>query len=213
MFTTSLVHDIVGGINSDILLSDAERTLSSIPPMQKTALLIDGPNFQKTRKAIKMEKDYQAFFSVLRRYFNLTSIYYFMGLWEGTPSTPMVKELHYLSKSGVRVVTKPATKHISENGEVFYKGNMDTHLCITACLECSTAENIMLASGDSDFIPLLNGIKGRGQRATLLSSEDERVDCLSHALRLCADTFIDLAWINALIKKEEKEIDLHQYLN
>ena len=213
MLTKSIVTSIMEETHSSLLSSLAQITLSSIPPNLKSSLLIDGPNFQRTRKSLKIERDYLAIFGALREIFNLHSIYYFIGLYEDVSTTPLVRELHWLSKMGVRVITRSATKHTSPSGEVFFKGNMDTHICVTALTECQNVDNVILASGDKDFVVLLNALKARGQRTTVLSSEHSDVDCLAHELRLCADTFIDLAWVKNLIQKKEEEINPRDYLN
>lgn len=48
---------------------------------------------------------------------------------------------------------------------------------------------------------------------TILSSEKAGVNILSPELRLSADLFIDLDWVNTLIKEDHQDCEITPYIN
>lgn len=188
--------------------------LSVIPKGMKTALLIDAPNFHMTQKALGVERDYYSFFRVLRQYFTLFPIYYFFGKSPiQEDADRQMKAASWLARHNVRILFRESTRVQKPDGTWIAKGNMDVQITVTALTECQNVDNIILATGDKDFLPLLQKLKERGQMTTILSSEKAGVNILSPELRLSADLFIDLDWINTLIKEEHKEIEIDQYIH
>ena len=90
---------------------------------------------------------------------------------------------------------------------------MDVQITVTALTECDKVDNVMLATGDKYFLPLIQKLKERGQMTTILSSEKAGVNILSPELRLSADLFIDLDWVNTLIKEDHQDCEITPYIN
>lgn len=191
-----------------------EYCLSVIPKGIKTALLIDAPNFHMTQKALGMERDYYSFFRVLRKYFTLFPIYYFFGKSPiQEDSDRQMKAASWLARHNTRICFRDSTRVQSPDGKWIAKGNMDVQITVTALTECDKVDNVMLATGDKDFLPLIQKLKERGQMTTILSSEKAGVNILSPELRLSADLFIDLDWVNTLIKEDHQDCEITPYIN
>ena len=188
--------------------------LSMIPKNITTALLIDAPNFHKTQDELGMEKDYWNFFRVLRNYFNLFPVYYFFGKsCIPEDASRQMKVATWLARHHTRVLFRESTKYVNPDGTIASKGNMDVQIAVTALTECHKVDNVMLATGDKDFLPLIHKLRERGQMTTVLSTEKVGVNILSRELRLAADMFIDLEWVSILMKEEKRDIDTSEYLN
>lgn len=76
--------------------------------------------------------------------------------------------------------------------QVFYggvkKADWDVGLAIDAVRTADIVDTIVIASGDSDFLPLLDYLKGRGRRVEVVAFSRTA----SRALQEAADDFLDI---------------------
>ena len=188
-----------------------KRALSHFTLGETASLVVDRPNMFYTFKKLGFYWDPEVIFNVLRSSVILKSIYWFTGLSDAPDYQLVSRECDILRRHGVRVITKPSTKketRILPDGRVEerFTANMDTEICCTTLMEGDKVDNIFLASGDGDFVPLFKAIRSRGQRTTLLSStfvHKNEGRTLSKSLRDHADIFIDLNCFKGVVRRIE----------
>ena len=177
-----------------------KRALAHFTLGETASLVVDRPNMFWTFKKLGFYWDPEVIFNVLRSAVVLKSIYWFTGLTDTPENQIVAEECNILRRHGVRVITKLPNKKetkVLPDGKIVdrFTANMDTDICCTTLMECDKVDNIILACGDSDFVPLFKAIRSRGQRTTLLSSNYSHKSegrTLSKSLREHADIFIDL---------------------
>lgn len=194
MPTQTSIDEVFQAHNIEKAQVSLGKTLSQFHQLETAALLIDGPNFQKTIGDLGISPDFGTLFRVLREYVNLKMIYYFVGVSDDPHHQTTREQLTWLSRNGVRVVTRKSIKVGGGDTPVTWKGNMDIHIACTALTECRGVDTLILASGDGDFEPLVKAVRVNGQRTVLLSSEQTPQKILSDDLRSCVDGFIELKY-------------------
>ena len=188
-----------------------KRALAHFTLGETASLVVDRPNMFWTFKKLGFYWDPEVIFNVLRSAVVLKSIYWFTGLTDTPENQIVAEECNILRRHGVRVITKLPNKKetkVLPDGKIVdrFTANMDTDICCTTLMECDKVDNIILASGDSDFVPLFKAIRSRGQRTTLLSSNYTHKSegrTLSKSLREHADIFIDLNCFKGVVRNIE----------
>lgn len=192
MTNRSSIDEVFAAHNVEKAQVSLAKTLAQFNPNETAALLIDGPNFQMTLSELGISPDFGTLIQVLRDYVRLRLVYYFVGVSDDPHHQTTREQLTWLSRNGVRVITRKSIKVERGDGSVTWKGNMDIHIACTALTECQAVDTIILASGDGDFEPLVKAVRTKGQRTILLSSEQTPQKILSDDLRSCVDGFIEL---------------------
>ncbi len=109
----------------------------------------------------------------------------------------------FLKKGLGFVVRKKELKRISvvtaEGVAVEEKGNMDVEMAIDAVHTVGQYDAAVLFTGDSDFLALVNYIRGRGKKVYVYSSRNN----ISTELRTGADGYVDVLSITEDIWRRE----------
>lgn len=158
---------------------------------RRFAILIDGSNLFATLKEIHLQMDFHKLLS----YFDgeLVRAMYFTAVPEDKtkmqPYRPLWDMLEY---NGYTMITKPTKEYFDEGtGQVTVKGNMDVEIVLAAIDIRKYVTDIVLVSGDGDFVSLVERLQLRdGIKVHVMSTLDPAM--IADSLRRQADNFIDL---------------------
>jgi uncharacterized LabA/DUF88 family protein len=132
----------------------------------KAAVLVDVQNLQETFERQGMEVRYDALKEHLKADFGLEEreIKFLAFVPYRRDDDRRMRLIDALSFMGFRVVTKPVREH-PDGG---MKANMDVELVLEAIHLAQTVDEVILVSGDSDFVPLVDALSRMGVRVTVL---------------------------------------------
>ncbi|WP_046868788.1 NYN domain-containing protein [Microvirga massiliensis] len=171
-------------------------------PRERVALLIDGPNFHNSFKALNITIDYSKLLEYFSQNATLVRAYYYTALREDNEYNSLRPLIDWLDYNGYKVVTKPTKEFVDPEGIRRVKGNMDIEIAVDALEITPFVDRIYLFSGDGDFRSLVEVVQRRGKQVTVVSTLASRPPMLADELRRQADAFIDVARIADSIKKD-----------
>ena len=133
----------------------------------RVAVFIDAANiihcYEDTGWKIDLKK--------LKKYFEakctLAGIYYYSAFFE--ESTRQKSFFEMLSRKGYILRVKKIRKITNDDGSVTLKGNCDTDIVVDAISISKDYDTAVIMSGDSDFISLINLLKGQKKRVVVIS--------------------------------------------
>ena len=187
--------------------------LSVIRPDERFQVFIDGPNLHSSTRGLRFDMDYKKMHDLFNSVGKCQRIGYYTGVLERGPDEeqPMRRLLDYLDYNGFNVVTKIAMEYFDEvSGETTIKGNMDVELAVDM-LECRNVDHIVLFSGDGDFYPVVEALKRRGTRVTVVSTIRTKPAMVNDDLRRAADNFIDLKDLEPIMARPPQEEEQRRY--
>lgn len=152
----------------------------------KVAVFIDAANiihcYEDTKWKIDLKK--------LKNYFatrcTLVGIYYYSAYFEESDSQKSLFEM--LSRKGFVLRVKKIRKITNDDGTITLKGNCDTDMVVDAVARMSEYDTAVLMSGDSDFIPLVNLLRGNGKKVVIISTRWH----VAHDLITAANHYVDI---------------------
>lgn len=175
---------------------------------RKIAVFIDGANIYATAKMLRFDIDYLR----LRKFFGdaLVRAYYYTAVKPRTMGEdPLRPLLDWLQYNGYKLVSKETKSFVDAEGRPKIKGNMDMEIAVDMMEVMPYVTDVWLFSGDGDFRYLVEAVQRRGIRVTVCSSI-KTVDRTGQAMSVCgdelrrtADTFVDLADLQAQLEKTE----------
>lgn len=156
---------------------------------KKSLILIDDSNFFYGFKKHNWKLDYKKFYQWLNKSFNVLDIYFFGGVitqnayMTKNPANTLqgfikakegnIKFFKFLKDIGFIVKTKPVTCNYDDtDGEYKRKCNFDVEITIIAIDQLDKYDELVLCSGDGDFVKLLKYIKGKHKKTTLIAHKD-----------------------------------------
>jgi uncharacterized LabA/DUF88 family protein len=86
---------------------------------------------------------------------------------------------------GYKVIQKTVKWYIDESGNRFGKANADLDLAVDALLQSENINRVLLATGDGDFVRVVQALQNRGCRVEVIAFEN-----VSAELRREADMFM-----------------------
>ncbi|MCL5038193.1 MAG: NYN domain-containing protein [Chloroflexi bacterium] len=186
-----------------------------IMPVERLAIFIDGWNFKyATYDSFGIKIDYIKFLEYLAHNSILLRAYYYTGEWDDaaishyirltSPFDPETRKreleesrdadrrfLRFLDRNGYKVIRKPVRVFKDADGEVRIKADLDLEIAIDMLTLSDRCEKQILVSGDSDFVPLVNAVAGRGVRVVVVSTQHE--DAFRNAHYRASDQLLDAA--------------------
>lgn len=125
---------------------------------KKIAIFIDAANIFYSQKTLGWRVDYEKFLSYWKRQGKITGAYFYTAVI--STNQKQLKFFKALEKIGYTVITREV-KVIKDNKnqKTIQKGNFDVKLAIDIVLKEKEYDMAILASGDSDFEPVLEHLK------------------------------------------------------
>ena len=170
----------------------------------RLAVMIDGVNLNGMLRALDFEIDFKALRDEFARRGRMTRISYHTPLPETDEHLPVRPLLDWLDYNGYTVVTRPAREYEDASGRRRLKGSANTSLVVDALDLSPHIDHLVLISGDGDFVPLVESLKRKGIRVTVISTIKSSPPMASDDLRRAADHFVDLdGWKEAIRKHRD----------
>lgn len=152
----------------------------------KVAVFIDAANIIHCYKDTNWKIDLKK----LKKYFEskctLAGIYYYSAYLEESESQKSLFEM--LSRKGFILRVKKIRKIINDDKSITLKGNCDTDIVVDAVSIMKDYDTAIIMSGDSDFVSLVNLLKGNGKKVIIISTRWHVAKDLIHA----ADYYVDI---------------------
>ncbi|MGC9529464.1 MAG: NYN domain-containing protein [Candidatus Bipolaricaulaceae bacterium] len=132
----------------------------------RALVLVDVQNMQETFERQGMEVRYDALKDYVLRELNLSEhqAKFLALIPHRRDDDRRMRLIDALSFMGFRVITKP----VRERPDGGMKANMDVELVLEAVSLATIVEEVVLVTGDSDFVPLVDYLSRRGLRITVL---------------------------------------------
>lgn len=99
-----------------------------------------------------------------------------------------------LREQGYKVIAKTVRWYSDERGFRIGKANADLNLAVDALLQSANMDRVLLATGDGDFVQVVNALQNRGCRVEVVA-----FDNVSSELRREADMFMSGYLISGLL--------------
>lgn len=137
----------------------------------KVKIYIDGANIFYTQKRLGWSIDWKKAKDYLEKDREVVEWRYYVGLRDDDEK--MQKYLRYLNKIGFNTITKQLKKIRISNGEkdFIYKANFDVEITTDILLDKFKVEEIIVFSGDSDFLYLIKKLKDLGIKVSICASK------------------------------------------
>ena len=172
---------------------------------ERVALFIDGANLYSAAKTVGVEIDYRKLLDEFRKRGRLIRAYYYTALVENDDYSPIRPLVDWLQYNGFNVITKSAREFTDRDGRRRVKGDMDVEITVDMMNLANHLDHIVLFSGDGDLTRVVQAVKDKGVRVSVVSTVKTQPAMISDDLRRAADTFIDLTDLAKLIGRPPRD--------
>ncbi|MFN4225028.1 MAG: NYN domain-containing protein [Hyphomonas sp.] len=172
---------------------------------ERLALFIDGANLYSAARAVGLEIDFRKLLKEFQQRGRLIRASYYTTIVESDEYSPIRPLVDWLAYNGFNVVKKPAREFTDRDGRKRFRGNMDIELTTDMLEAASWADHVVLFSGNGDFRRLVEAVKAKGVRVSVVSTMNPSPPMISDELRREADTFIELVDLGELIARPRRE--------
>lgn len=154
---------------------------------QKTYIFIDGANIFYAQRHLGWTIDWKKVKKELEKNFEIEKIVYYTGIKD--KDEKMEEFLKYLRHLNFETISKPLKTIADESGKIIHKSNMDVEIAVDILLTVKDFDNLILFSGDSDFVYLVRVLKRNFQKKVMVYSSRKTI---SWELKLSADKYFFL---------------------
>ena len=174
---------------------------------ERIALFIDGANLYSAAKALGLEIDFRKLLDEFQTKGRLLRANYYTALLENDDYSPIRPLVDWLAYNGFNVIKKAAKEFTDRDGRRRVRGNMDVELAVDMLETAAHVDHVVLFSGDGDFRRLVEAVKARGVRVSVVSTVKSQPAMIADDLRREADVFIDLDDMAELIARPKRDHD------
>lgn len=172
---------------------------------ERLALFIDGANLYSSARALGLEIDFRKLLKEFQGRGRLIRASYYTALVESDDYSPIRPLVDWLAYNGFTVVKKAAREYTDREGRKRHRGNMDVELTVDMLEAATHADHIVLFSGNGDFRRLVEAVKAKGVRVSVVSTNTSSPPMVADDLRREADAFIELEDIAELIARPRRD--------
>lgn len=172
---------------------------------ERIALFIDGANLYAAARALGLEIDFRKLLKEFQARGRLVRANYYTALVESDEYSPVRPLVDWLAYNGFNVVRKAAREFVDRDGRKRVRGNMDVELAVDMLEAAGWADHIVLISGNWDFRRLVEAVKAKGVRVSVVSTLNATPPMLSDELRREADAFIELTDLGELVARPRRD--------
>lgn len=173
---------------------------------ERLALFIDGANLYAAARAVGLEIDFRKLLREFQSRGRLVRASYYTTLAETDEYSPVRPLVDWLAYNGFNVVKKPAREYVDRDGRKRTRGNMDVEIAVDMLEAAAYADHIVLFSGNGDFRRLVEAVKAKGVRVSVVSAMGSNPPMIADDLRRETDAFIDLADLGELVARPRREL-------
>jgi uncharacterized LabA/DUF88 family protein len=171
---------------------------------ERTAIFIDGRNTFSAARAISLHIDFAALRSELTKVCKLVRINYYTFSQVNKEFDRTRGVYDWLEYNGFNVIQKEYRDYTDPLGQTRIRGSFSVDITLDILDVADRIDHIVLFSGDGDLCPLVQNIKRKGIRTTVVSTLKTNNPSISDNLRRAADHFMDLEDMRDLIEKKNK---------
>jgi len=168
---------------------------------ETTALFVDGVNFFSTARALGFDVNYGRLLECFQAQGRVRRACYFTPIADSEDHVALRPLIDWLQYNGWTVTAKPVRTVADDDGRRRMRGNTDIELTVAALKLAPMIDHAVLFSGKADFLPLITYLKDLGVRVTVVSTMNTPMPMIADDLRRQADHFIDLADLQAEIRR------------
>ena len=172
---------------------------------ERLALFIDGANLYSAARALGLEIDFRKLLKEFQGRGRLLRANYYTALVESDEYSPIRPLVDWLAYNCFNVVKKPAREYTDREGRKRFRGNMDIELAVDMLEAAAHVDHIVLFSGNGDFRRLVEAVKAKGVRVSVVSTTASSPPMVADDLRREADAFIELEDIAELIARPRRD--------
>jgi len=172
---------------------------------ERIAVYVDGANaYFAQKEALNWWIDWPSFLEWVQRDKELVSARWYQS-YRRAPEPEQERFLHHLTIVGY-AVRKKVLKSIydRETGQNSVKGNLNIELVIDALTDAPHYDTILLVTGDSDFVPLVEALRSRGKRVLLAATPQNVAVDLRQVIGV---NYIDLSDLRDEIESDKRPPD------
>ncbi len=172
---------------------------------ERIAVYVDGANaYFAQKEALNWWIDWPSFLEWVQRDKELVSARWYQS-YRRAPEPEQERFLHHLTIVGY-AVRKKVLKSIydRETGQNSVKGNLNIELVIDALTDAPHYDTILLVTGDSDFVPLVEALRSRGKRVLVAATQQNVAVDLRQAIGV---NYIDLGDLRDEIESDKRPPD------
>jgi uncharacterized LabA/DUF88 family protein len=173
---------------------------------QRTALFIDGPNLFMAAKLLQTQIDYRSLLTHFNENSNLLRASYYSTVVEtpGDQYISLTPLLDFLDYNGYTVVKKMSREYTDAQGNRKAKNHtMKVEMTIDMIELAPRLDHVVLFSGDGDLLMLVDTLKRKGVRTTIVSTVHGETPVISDDMRRIGDSFVDLHAVMDIIGKPQ----------
>lgn len=158
---------------------------------EKLALVVDGQHAWNTAKALKLDLDWGKVLEHFSRQATLTTARFFVPMAEGEEFNPIRPLVDWLEFNSWQVVTE--------------ERDISVNLAVDVMEMAPWVDHVVLVTGDVLFVPLVEALKRKGKRVTILGTLHAKTGSTAETLRRAADGFLDLDALRVAFARTTKE--------
>ena len=137
----------------------------------RVAVFVDGANYTFMQKNLGWHIDAAKLLDYCERFGTIEDAYYYTGV--DSSSDVQQGYLTALTHIGYALVTKPVkTIGDSDTGSSMQKANLDIEIVLDMFTTIDTYDMAVLVSGDGDFRRVLELLRARGKKFTVIATSD-----------------------------------------
>lgn len=174
---------------------------------ERLSLFIDGSNLYSAARGLGLEVDFKKLLDEFRKRGRLLRANYYTTILETDEHNPIKPLVDWLSYNGFNTVVKTAREYTDREGRRRVRGNMDIELATDMLMAADHLDHIVLFSGNGDFRRVVEVIKQKGVRVTVISTVKSQPQMIGDELRREADVFIDLDELGDLVARPRRDND------
>ncbi len=165
----------------------------------RSALFIDGQHLHYTAKNLGFDIDFKRLLSHFSKQATLVRAYYYTIIFQDQEFQSIRPLTDWLDYNGFTVRAKAAKEFDDGEGRRKIKRNIAIELAVDTLEMARHIDQIILMTGDSDFVAVVKAIQRRGVNVTVVSTIQSKVPMISDELRRQADVFLDLNTLKSVL--------------
>lgn len=165
---------------------------------ERLAIFIDGPDLQRTAKALTLDIDYKRLLMLFRQRGHLVRSHYYAALSPSRSDCTLRPLLDWLSYNGYVVVTKTAADFATSGG----RHALAVEISVDAMQLAGSIDHFVLFSGCATFVRLVEGLQQQGRKVSVISSL--RAGAVADEMRRKADHFLELDELRPILSREPR---------
>tara|TARA_R110000787_G_scaffold27747_4_gene76466 strand:- start:2249 stop:2785 length:537 start_codon:yes stop_codon:yes gene_type:complete len=173
-------------------------------PNERTAIFIDGRNTFSAARSISLHIDFAALRTEIMKVCKLITINYYVFTQPNGEFDRSRGVYDWLEYNGFTVIQKEYRDYTDASGQTRIRGSFAVDITLDIVELSNRIEHIVLFSGDGDLSPVVQSMKRKGIRFTVVSTLKTNNPSISDNLRRVADNFMDLDDMRDLIEKKSE---------